>query len=231
MDPAWIEVTIEKLQRAEGGAVVTRTNISARKHAEHEARVQQQQLTHLGRAAVLGQLSGSFAHELNQPLTSILGNAEAALRMIAAGNVESRRNLGDTLRHRARRPACIPGDRSPAEPAGAGRPRAPPGGSQCHGLRGARPREERIDHAECPCRHGSRQPRAGRHRRQGADAAGRAESPDECLRCHDRPAGRGSKSAGRYAIPARGIVGRGHGQRTAVAALPQARPTGSSSHS
>ena len=88
MEQAWIEVTIEKLQRAEGGAVVTRTNISARKRAEHEARVQQQQLTHLGRAAVLGQLSGAFAHELNQPLTSILGNAEAALRMIAGGNVD-----------------------------------------------------------------------------------------------------------------------------------------------
>ena len=86
MDQAWIEVTIEKLQRAEGGAVVTRTNISARKRAEHEARVQQQQLTYLSRAAVLGQLSGAFAHELNQPLTSILGNAEAALRMIANGN-------------------------------------------------------------------------------------------------------------------------------------------------
>ena len=88
MDQAWIEVTIEKLQRPEGGAVITRTDISARKRSEHEARVQQQQLTHLGRAAVLGQLSGAFAHELNQPLTSILSNAEAALRMIASGNVD-----------------------------------------------------------------------------------------------------------------------------------------------
>ena len=88
MDQAWIEVTIEKLQRTEGGAIITRANISDRKRAEHEARVQQQQLTHLGRAAVLGQLSGAFAHELNQPLTSILSNAEAALRMIASGNVD-----------------------------------------------------------------------------------------------------------------------------------------------
>ena len=88
MDQAWIEVTIEKLQRAEGGAIITRANISARKRAEHEARVQQQQLTHLGRAAVLGQLSGAFAHELNQPLTSILSNSEAALRMIANGDID-----------------------------------------------------------------------------------------------------------------------------------------------
>jgi C4-dicarboxylate-specific signal transduction histidine kinase len=85
MEQAWIEVSIEKLRRPEGGAIVTRTDVTARKRAEQEARTQQQQLTHLGRAAVLGQLSGAFAHELNQPLTSILGNAEAALRMIEAG--------------------------------------------------------------------------------------------------------------------------------------------------
>ena len=88
MEQAWIEVSIEKLRRPEGGAVVTRTDISARKRAEHEARIQQQQLTHLGRAAVLGQLSGAFAHELNQPLTSILGNAEAALRLIDNGEAD-----------------------------------------------------------------------------------------------------------------------------------------------
>src|SRR5262245_8076005 len=97
MEQAWIEVPIEKLRRPEGGAVVTRTDISARKRAEHEARVQQQQLTHLGRAAVLGQLSGAFAHELNQPLTSILGNAEAALRLIDNGEADFR-ELREILR-------------------------------------------------------------------------------------------------------------------------------------
>ena len=86
MEPAWIEVSIEKLRRPGGGAVVTRTDITARKRAEQEARDQQQQLAHLGRAAVLGQLSGAFAHELNQPLTSILGNAEAALKLLDGGN-------------------------------------------------------------------------------------------------------------------------------------------------
>ena len=86
VEPAWVEVTIEKLQRPEGGAVVTRTDVSARKRAEEEARNQQQQLAHLGRAAVLGQLSGAFAHELNQPLTSILGNAEAALKLLGRGD-------------------------------------------------------------------------------------------------------------------------------------------------
>ena len=39
------------------------------------------ELAHLGRVAVLGELSGSLAHELAQPLTAILANAEAALQV------------------------------------------------------------------------------------------------------------------------------------------------------
>jgi PAS domain S-box-containing protein len=81
--PRWLEVSIEQLRRQAGGAVITRTDVTARKQAEAEAHNQRQQLTHLGRAAVLGELSGAFAHELNQPLTSIMGNAEAGLRLLA----------------------------------------------------------------------------------------------------------------------------------------------------
>jgi len=84
-DSAWFEVSFERLRRAEGGTVITRTDVTSRKRAEADARNQRQQLTHLSRAAVLGQLSGAFAHELKQPLTSILGNAEAALSIIQKG--------------------------------------------------------------------------------------------------------------------------------------------------
>jgi PAS domain S-box-containing protein len=84
-EPPWFEISVERLRRSEGGAVVTRTDVTARKQAELEARNQRQQLAHLGRAAVLGQLSGAFAHELTQPLTSILGNAEAGLRLLERG--------------------------------------------------------------------------------------------------------------------------------------------------
>ena len=87
-DAGWVEVSFERLRRAEGGAVITRTDVTARKRAEADARNQRQQLTHLSRAAVLGQLSGAFAHELKQPLTSILGNAEAALSMLQKGGAD-----------------------------------------------------------------------------------------------------------------------------------------------
>ena len=78
----WYEISIERLQRAEGGAVVSCADITAEKRAMSEAREQRRQLAHLGRAAMLGELSGAFAHELAQPLTSILGNAEAALQLL-----------------------------------------------------------------------------------------------------------------------------------------------------
>ena len=46
--------------------------------AELEIAEQRNQLTHLSRVSMLGELSGSLAHELSQPLTAILGNAVAA---------------------------------------------------------------------------------------------------------------------------------------------------------
>jgi signal transduction histidine kinase len=50
---------------------------------ERDAFEQRQQLTHLSRVATLGELSGGIAHELNQPLTAILSNAQAARQFIA----------------------------------------------------------------------------------------------------------------------------------------------------
>lgn len=49
-----------------------------RRKAEVEARNQLSQLAHVNRQATAGELSSSIAHELNQPLGSILTNAETA---------------------------------------------------------------------------------------------------------------------------------------------------------
>ena len=51
--------------------------------AEKEALERREQVTHLTRVAMLGELSGALAHELNQPLTAILSNAQAAERLLA----------------------------------------------------------------------------------------------------------------------------------------------------
>lgn len=57
-------------------------DITARKQSEDDLRQQRLQLAHLSRVTVLGELAGSIAHELNQPLTAILANVQAAQRFL-----------------------------------------------------------------------------------------------------------------------------------------------------
>jgi two-component system sensor kinase FixL len=58
-------------------------DITRRKHAELDLQKQHNELAHLSRMTMLGELSGTLAHELNQPLAAILSNAEAALGFLA----------------------------------------------------------------------------------------------------------------------------------------------------
>jgi two-component system, LuxR family, sensor kinase FixL len=58
-------------------------DITERRRLEQTAARQRDDLAHLSRVAMLGELSGSLAHELNQPLTAILSNAQAAQRFLA----------------------------------------------------------------------------------------------------------------------------------------------------
>jgi C4-dicarboxylate-specific signal transduction histidine kinase len=75
-------LSLEALARPDGGVVVTRANVTARRQTLMQIEEQRRELSHLARVAVLGQLSGALAHELNQPLTSISSNAEAARRLL-----------------------------------------------------------------------------------------------------------------------------------------------------
>jgi len=62
---------------------VSVVDISERRNLERSAARQRDELAHLSRVAMLGELAGSLAHELNQPLTAILSNAQAAQRFLA----------------------------------------------------------------------------------------------------------------------------------------------------
>ena len=70
-------------------------NALSRKQGELEAQRLRQDLTHIGRVSALGELTASLAHELNQPLTSILSNAQVAERLLAAAapNLEEVREI------------------------------------------------------------------------------------------------------------------------------------------
>lgn len=58
-------------------------DISAHKQAEQALKDQHLVLAHMARVSALGELSGALAHELNQPLTAILCNAQAGQRFVA----------------------------------------------------------------------------------------------------------------------------------------------------
>ena len=75
-------------------------DVTEQKEAEAEAALQRQEVTHLMRVSALGQLSGAIAHEINQPLTAILSNAQAALHMAgedAPNMAEIREALSDII--------------------------------------------------------------------------------------------------------------------------------------
>jgi two-component system, LuxR family, sensor kinase FixL len=75
-------------------------DITKRKQTELDAARQHNEIAHLSRVTMLGELSGSIAHELNLPLTAILTNAQAAQRVLANGKAnlnELRQMLNDIV--------------------------------------------------------------------------------------------------------------------------------------
>jgi C4-dicarboxylate-specific signal transduction histidine kinase len=62
--------------------------LQERKAAAAEAARRDQQLAHLSRVATLGEISGAVAHEIRQPLASMLANAEAAAALLSGGETD-----------------------------------------------------------------------------------------------------------------------------------------------
>jgi signal transduction histidine kinase len=63
-------------------------DVSAQKQAALQVQVQREEMAHRNRVALMGEMTASFAHELNQPLTAIANNASAARRFLERGNID-----------------------------------------------------------------------------------------------------------------------------------------------
>ncbi len=87
-------------------------DMTDQKRAQHHARELQDELAHVGRVMALGTLTGSLAHEINQPLAAITTNAHTALVMLEAPQPDvtevcaalnditsDTRRIDDVLRH------------------------------------------------------------------------------------------------------------------------------------
>ena len=80
-----VEIGLAPIHTQEGILALTAIlDITERRRAELELREQQLNLVHMSRVSTMGELAASLAHELNQPLTAILSNAQAAQRFLAA---------------------------------------------------------------------------------------------------------------------------------------------------
>jgi PAS domain S-box-containing protein len=99
----------DELRLIEIAADIARIAIEQQR-AYQEADAHRRQLAHLSRVATLGELSGALAHELSQPLTAVLTNAQAARHFLDRQpmNVEQvRAALDDIIKSDKRAGAVI----------------------------------------------------------------------------------------------------------------------------
>lgn len=82
----WVKAGVRPRDGA-GGRVreIDGVLVDITEHKQNHLQVEQQKqhITHMARVSILGELSGGLAHELNQPLSAILSNAQAAQRMLS----------------------------------------------------------------------------------------------------------------------------------------------------
>ncbi|MBP8813368.1 MAG: PhnD/SsuA/transferrin family substrate-binding protein [Laribacter sp.] len=76
-----VERLVRRRTEALGAAEAERQRMAARLH------VQQAEVEHLGRLSLLGEVAGTLAHELNQPLASIANYADSLPRRAASGQL------------------------------------------------------------------------------------------------------------------------------------------------
>jgi PAS domain S-box-containing protein len=87
----WVIMRGRCLKDEEGNLLETigvTLDVSAQKQADLQLQVQREEMAHRNRVSLMGEMTASFAHELNQPLTAIANNASAARRFIERGNID-----------------------------------------------------------------------------------------------------------------------------------------------
>ena len=82
------EIGLNPIQTPRGLVVLANVvDISARLAAEEETRRSREQVELLGRVSLLGEMTASLAHELDQPLAAIVSNASAAMQYLEQGRL------------------------------------------------------------------------------------------------------------------------------------------------
>ena len=90
----WVRETAKAVLRVNGPIVlIACEDITEQKRAEEALRQAQADLAHVTRVTTMGELTGSLAHEVNQPIAAAVTNANTCLRWLAgdAPNIEEAR--------------------------------------------------------------------------------------------------------------------------------------------
>jgi PAS domain S-box-containing protein len=81
-DERAVELFTELADNLAYGVIALRTR-AERSRAEHALNEAQSELVHVGRVMIMGELTASIAHEINQPLAAVVANANACFRWLA----------------------------------------------------------------------------------------------------------------------------------------------------
>src|SRR5207253_9639086 len=63
-------------------------DVSAQKQSDLQLQIQREEMSHLNRVGLMGEMTASVAHELNQPLSAIANNASAVRRYRERGRLD-----------------------------------------------------------------------------------------------------------------------------------------------
>ena len=98
-----VEVMVQRRTRELSAALLQRDEL------EESVNAQRQQMEHLSRLSILGELSGTLAHELNQPLATMANYARSLTRRLARGNLsaEATAQAADEIANESERAAGI----------------------------------------------------------------------------------------------------------------------------
>jgi PAS domain S-box-containing protein len=90
-------IHLKRVSIMSGTVLYTCRDVTELKHAERELAATRLELAHAARLALVGQLMASIVHEVQQPLTSILANASAGLRILQQQNGDGSAGLRETF--------------------------------------------------------------------------------------------------------------------------------------
>lgn len=80
----WAQVSVARASLSEREMfIVTMTDITETKHAQDNLRAMQSELARVAQLTAMGQMTASIAHEIRQPLASIVASCNASLRWLA----------------------------------------------------------------------------------------------------------------------------------------------------